>query len=101
MRVLTKTFPTRNITFHLSTQIITDEHALEILSWIDKKETPYIENILYEFGLLIKGNRDGFNIYAICDKVSKTIIVLKVDETGEIIGGNNSRKVIIMENETK
>ncbi|RHZ77147.1 hypothetical protein Glove_185g3 [Diversispora epigaea] len=72
--------------------IITDEHALEISSWIDKKETPYIENNPYEFKLLVRGSRDGFDvntIYNICDKISNTAIILKVEGTGEILGGFN------------
>ncbi|RHZ71579.1 hypothetical protein Glove_256g111 [Diversispora epigaea] len=72
--------------------IMTNEHALEISSWIDRKETPYIENNPYEFKLLVRGSRDGFDIktiFNICDKVSKTVIILKVKDTGEILGGYN------------
>ncbi|RHZ69139.1 hypothetical protein Glove_290g60 [Diversispora epigaea] len=71
---------------------MTNEHALEISLWIDRKENPYIENNPYEFQLLIRGSRNGFNvnsIFNICDKVSKTIIILKVKDTGEILGGYN------------
>ncbi|RHZ51453.1 hypothetical protein Glove_478g25 [Diversispora epigaea] len=88
-KILNTTLPTRN-TF--SSNIITKEHVLEISSWIDKKETPYIENNPYEFKLLVRGSRDGFDvktIYNICDKVSKTIIILKVKGTEEILGGYN------------
>ncbi|RHZ78477.1 hypothetical protein Glove_164g2 [Diversispora epigaea] len=76
----------------LITYIITDEHALEISSWIDKKETSYIENNPYEFKLLVRGSRDGFDvktIYNICDKISNTVIILKVEGTEEILGGYN------------
>ncbi|RHZ72869.1 hypothetical protein Glove_236g19 [Diversispora epigaea] len=72
--------------------IITNEHALTISSWIDKNETPYIENNPYEFKLIVRGSRDGFGvktIYDICDKVSNTVIILKVKGTGEILGGYN------------
>ncbi|RHZ60998.1 hypothetical protein Glove_350g21 [Diversispora epigaea] len=91
-KILTKTLPTRNTLFHLSSQIITVEHALEISSWIDKKEIAYTENNPYEFELLVKGSRDGFDvktIYEICDKISNTVIILKVEGTGEILGGYN------------
>ncbi|RHZ77132.1 hypothetical protein Glove_185g57 [Diversispora epigaea] len=87
----TSSLPTRN-TISLSSNIITNEHALEISSWIDKKETPYIENNPYVFELLVKGSRDGFDIttiYNICGKVYNTIIILKVKDTGEILGGFN------------
>ncbi|RHZ79243.1 hypothetical protein Glove_150g68 [Diversispora epigaea] len=91
-KILTKTLPTRNTLSPLSSHIITDEHALEISSWIDKKEIPYTENNPYKFELLVKGSRDGFDIktiYNICDKISNTVIVLKVEGTGEILGGYN------------
>ncbi|RHZ60898.1 hypothetical protein Glove_350g31 [Diversispora epigaea] len=91
-KISTKTLPARNIPFHLSSQIITVEHALEISSWIDKKEIPYTDSNPYEFELIVKGSRDGFDvktIYEICDKVSNTLIILKVEGTGEILGGYN------------
>ncbi|RHZ60996.1 hypothetical protein Glove_350g23 [Diversispora epigaea] len=66
-KILTKTFPTRNTLFSLSSQIITDEHALETSSW----------------------EADVKTIYEICDKVSNTVIILKVEGTGEILGGYN------------
>ncbi|RHZ77459.1 hypothetical protein Glove_177g85 [Diversispora epigaea] len=91
-KILKTTLPTRITPIPLSSNIITNEHALEISSWIDRKEIPYIENNPYEFKLLVRGSRDGFDvntIYNICDKVSKTIIILKVEGTGEILGGYN------------
>ncbi|RHZ65614.1 hypothetical protein Glove_313g19 [Diversispora epigaea] len=94
-KILNMRLPTRITPIPLSSNIITNEHALEISSWIDKKESSYIENNPYEFKLLVRGSRDGFDvktiktIYNICDKVSKTIIILKVEGTGEILGGYN------------
>ncbi|RHZ72846.1 hypothetical protein Glove_236g68 [Diversispora epigaea] len=91
-QILNTTLPTRINPIPFSSNIITNEHALEISSWIDEKETPYLENNPYEFKLLVRGSRDGFDIktiYNICDKVSKTIIILKVKDTGEILGGYN------------
>ncbi|RHZ60984.1 hypothetical protein Glove_350g110 [Diversispora epigaea] len=90
--ILTNTLPARNSSLYSSSNIITDEHTLEISSWIDKKEAPYIEYNPYDFKLLVRGSRDGFNvqtIYNICDKVSNTVIILKVKGTGEILGGYN------------
>ncbi|RHZ65613.1 hypothetical protein Glove_313g49 [Diversispora epigaea] len=84
--------PIRNTRIPLLSSLITSEHELEISSWIDKKETPYIENNPYEFQLLVRGSRDGFDvktIYNICDKVANTVIILKVEGTGEILGGYN------------
>ncbi|RHZ65598.1 hypothetical protein Glove_313g29 [Diversispora epigaea] len=90
--ILNTKLPIRNTPILLSSSIITNEHALEISSWIDKKESPYIENNPYEFQLLVRGSRDGFDvktIYNICDKVSETVIILKLECTGEILGGYN------------
>ncbi|RHZ84998.1 hypothetical protein Glove_74g220 [Diversispora epigaea] len=86
-KILNVTLPTRTT---LTSNIITDAHTLEISSWIDKRKSRYTENNPYEFKLLVRGSRDGFDvktIYEICDKVSNTVIVLKVKDTGEILGG--------------
>ncbi|RHZ70116.1 hypothetical protein Glove_275g10 [Diversispora epigaea] len=80
----------------IPSNVITDEHALELSSWIDRRETTYTENNPYEFNLLVRGSRDGFDvktIYNICDKVSNTVIVAKVKGTGEIIGGYNPLEI--------
>ncbi|RHZ84842.1 hypothetical protein Glove_74g240 [Diversispora epigaea] len=90
------TLPTRTTPISLFSNIITDEHTLEISSWIDRQESNYTENNPYEFKLLVRGSRDGFDvktIYEICDKVSNTVIVLKVKDTGEILGGYNPCKL--------
>ncbi|RHZ84866.1 hypothetical protein Glove_74g211 [Diversispora epigaea] len=89
-RILNETLKAPN---SLTPNIITDENALRISSWIDKREsryTRYTKNNPYEFKLLVRGSRDGFNvktIYEICDKISNTVIVLKVKDTGEVLGG--------------
>ncbi|RHZ51430.1 hypothetical protein Glove_478g9 [Diversispora epigaea] len=90
--ILNTILPTRITSIPLFSNIITNEHALEISSWINRKKIPCIENNPYEFKLLVRGSRDGFDIktiYNICDQVSKTIIILKVKGTGEILGGYN------------
>ncbi|RHZ60860.1 hypothetical protein Glove_350g177 [Diversispora epigaea] len=90
--ILNIQLPIRNTPIPLPSNIITNEHALEISSWIDKKETLYVENNPYEFELLVRGSRDGFDvktIYNICDKIANTVIILKVKGTGEILGGYN------------
>ncbi|RHZ87277.1 hypothetical protein Glove_37g121 [Diversispora epigaea] len=93
--ILKATLPTR--TTPILSNVITDAHALEISSWIDRKETPYTENNPYEFKLLVRGSKDGFDvktILEICDKVSNTVIVLKVEGTGEIIGGYDPLEIL-------
>ncbi|RHZ84838.1 hypothetical protein Glove_74g205 [Diversispora epigaea] len=84
-RKINKIIPTRS-----TLNIITDKHALKISSWIDRRSTKYTKNNPYEFKLLVRGSRDGFDvgtIYKNCDKISSIVIVLKVKDTGEILGG--------------
>ncbi|RHZ70092.1 hypothetical protein Glove_275g71 [Diversispora epigaea] len=86
----------------ISSTILPPRKILKLSSWIDRKETTYTENNPYEFKLLVRGSRDGFDvktIYNICDQVSNTIIVAKVEDTGEIIGGYNP--LAIHNNENK
>jgi hypothetical protein len=46
----------------------------------------------YEFKLLFRGSRDGFNtkkFHKICDNQSRTVTVAKVEGSDEILGGYN------------
>ncbi|RHZ85723.1 hypothetical protein Glove_61g13 [Diversispora epigaea] len=98
------TFQTRNILLPFPSNIITNEHALEISSWINTNQSQSIENNPYEFKLLFRGSKDGFdvkNIFNICDKIVNTVIVLKVEGTGEILGGYNPIKWDNINNEQK
>ncbi|RHZ79240.1 hypothetical protein Glove_150g67 [Diversispora epigaea] len=70
-KILNTTLPTRITS--IPSDIITNEHASEISSWIDRKKTPYTENNSYEYKLLVKGSRDDFDIktiYKICEHSS-------------------------------
>ncbi|RHZ77117.1 hypothetical protein Glove_185g22 [Diversispora epigaea] len=98
--VMEKIYPYQQLLEHqlfldINTKFITPTNpisSIEISAWIDKRESPYIENYPYDFELLVRGSRDGFGvetIYNNCNKISKTIIVLKVEGTGEILGGYN------------
>ncbi|RHZ81607.1 hypothetical protein Glove_117g386 [Diversispora epigaea] len=73
--------------------IINKEHAAELSSWIDQRSTTYsLSNIPYEFQLLLRGSRDGFHpkkFRNMCYGHSGTIVVAKVAETDEIVGGYN------------
>ncbi|RIB05254.1 hypothetical protein C2G38_614012 [Gigaspora rosea] len=82
---------------HRSTEpfsnVINEEHAAEIASWIDKKADTYsMTNNPYEFKLLFRGSRDGFtrdSFWNLCDKQKNLVIVIKVKDTDEILGGYN------------
>ncbi|RIB24778.1 hypothetical protein C2G38_610332 [Gigaspora rosea] len=73
--------------------VISETHAAEIASWVDKKtETYSIINNPYEFKLLIRGTRDGFtpeSFWKLCDKQTNTVVVMKIKGTDEIFGGYN------------
>ncbi|RHZ71591.1 hypothetical protein Glove_256g142 [Diversispora epigaea] len=60
-KILNVKLPNRN-SLTLLSYILTIEHTLEISSWIDKKENPYIVHI---YKLLVRGSRDEFDIKTI------------------------------------
>ncbi|RHZ89650.1 hypothetical protein Glove_13g184 [Diversispora epigaea] len=73
--------------------IISEKHAAEISSWIDRKTTTYsTTNIPYKFELILSGTRDGNapeTFWKICHGHAKTVVVVKVKGTDEILGGYN------------
>ncbi|RHZ48311.1 hypothetical protein Glove_553g5 [Diversispora epigaea] len=73
--------------------IISKEHAAEISSWIDRKKTIYsTKHIPYEFELILCGTRDGLSpqtFWDICHGHEKTVVVVKVEGSDEILGGYN------------
>ncbi|RHZ77532.1 hypothetical protein Glove_177g143 [Diversispora epigaea] len=73
--------------------IISDEHAAEISTWIDRRETAYnLTNIPYKFELILCGTRDGFapqTFWNICHGHACTVVLVKVKGTDKIIGGYN------------
>ncbi|RHZ48355.1 hypothetical protein Glove_552g4 [Diversispora epigaea] len=73
--------------------IIDKEHVAELSSWIDRKSTIYsLTNIPYEFQLILRGSRDDFHpktFWNMCHGHAGTIVVAKVAETNEIVGGYN------------
>ncbi|CAB4375758.1 unnamed protein product [Rhizophagus irregularis] len=75
--------------------IIERKHAALLASWIDGKDE-LVQNKRdcldnpYEFKLLLRGTRDGFtgtDFHQRCDSKSSTITIMKVSNTGELIGG--------------
>ncbi|RHZ82275.1 hypothetical protein Glove_110g71 [Diversispora epigaea] len=73
--------------------IISENHAAEISTWIDRKTTNYLTtNIPYKFELILRGTKDGFAPQTFWDKChghAGTVVVIKVKGTDEIIGGYN------------
>ncbi|RIB29285.1 hypothetical protein C2G38_2057197, partial [Gigaspora rosea] len=81
--------PRKSISIHSS--IINLEHAVEISSWIDRCSTTYdVTEIPYEFKLLLRGSRDGFDtktFHKLCDNIPALIVVMKVENSNGILGG--------------
>ncbi|CAG8712048.1 16989_t:CDS:1 [Acaulospora colombiana] len=73
--------------------IINDEHVAKISSWIDRKSAVYpLSSVPYEFRLVLKGTRDGFDhqtFWDISHGHTNTVIVARIKGTDEIIGGYN------------
>ena len=86
----------RNLTskgFNLiDSKIITYQHGELISKWIDKLEiTDNIKNS-YNFRLLFRGSRDGLSgdeFLKVCDNQSRTVTIVKVKDSSEILGGYN------------
>ncbi|CAG8481420.1 4967_t:CDS:2 [Acaulospora colombiana] len=77
----------------IKSTILSDEHAAEISSWIDRNPITYpTSDIPYEFQLILRGSRDGFDpqtFWNMSHGHAFTVIVVKVERTGEILGGYN------------
>ncbi|RIB15213.1 hypothetical protein C2G38_2039560 [Gigaspora rosea] len=86
-----KTLPTRCA--DPFSKVINEAHAAEIASWIDNKSDTYsIADNPYEFKLLLRGSRDGFTVesfWNLCNKKTKIVVVVKVKDSDEILGGYN------------
>ncbi|CAG8588023.1 6418_t:CDS:2, partial [Acaulospora morrowiae] len=78
----------------IESTILKSRHAAIISKWIDRKEgnSSKVERSKYTFNLLLRGSRDGFSaheFHRLCDNQGPTVVVMKVKESGEIIGGYN------------
>jgi hypothetical protein len=80
--------------FLFDSNIINCKDAALIASWIDKKRgTPYkFKDIPFKFKLIYRANQEGFEInkfHENCDNKGPTVVIIKVRDSGEIIGGYN------------
>src|SRR5947208_1565947 len=64
-----------------------------IVNWIDEDEVSYNRNnIPYDFKLILCGSQDGFSRAVFenkCYNIEQTVIIMRLEETGEMIGGYN------------
>src|SRR5205807_126070 len=81
MKPKTSVAPPRqsNLKFKLDSTLIESNHIPLFASWIDRKDSShYKKNISYDFKLLYRANRDGFNAASFhrnCDNKGATIWV--------------------------
>ncbi|EXX76001.1 BTB/POZ domain-containing protein [Rhizophagus irregularis DAOM 181602=DAOM 197198] len=91
---LLKNLPLRLTVYPFDSKIINAKDAAIIASWIDKKkEMPYrLKDIPFKFKLIYRSSWEGFNankFHEYCDNKGPTVIIIKVRNSGEIIGGYN------------
>ncbi|GBB93830.1 hypothetical protein RclHR1_02240002 [Rhizophagus clarus] len=86
--------PLRMSSYPLDSNIIKAKDVALISSWIDKKQVkPYrIVKIPFQFKLIYRSSRDGFDVckfHEYCDNKGPTVVIIKVHNSREIIGGYN------------
>ncbi|CAJ0633205.1 3955_t:CDS:1 [Entrophospora sp. SA101] len=74
--------------------IFNQKITLLFASWIDKKTPPYrsINQVKYNFKCLYSSSRDGLvadTFHSECDHVTRTLVIAKIQNTDQIIGGFN------------
>ncbi|UZO12966.1 uncharacterized protein OCT59_004473 [Rhizophagus irregularis] len=92
---LLKNLPLRVSVYPLNSKIINANDAAIVASWIDKKKgIPYrLKDIPIKFELIYRASHEGFNtnkFHECCDNKGPTVVIIKVRNSGEIIGGYNS-----------
>ncbi|PKY27767.1 hypothetical protein RhiirB3_443614, partial [Rhizophagus irregularis] len=76
----------------VDSKIITSQHAELILKWINGLEITDELASSYEFKLLFRASRDGYSqnkFHEICDNKSRTVTIIEVKDSNEILGGYN------------
>ena len=80
--------------YPFDSKIINANDAALIASWVDKKQgTPYhFKELPFKFKLIYHASREGFdimNFHKNCDNKGPTVVVIKVQNSKDIIGGYN------------
>uniref|UniRef100_U9U010 Kelch-like protein 17 n=1 Tax=Rhizophagus irregularis (strain DAOM 181602 / DAOM 197198 / MUCL 43194) TaxID=747089 RepID=U9U010_RHIID len=79
----------------IDSKIINYQHAELILKWIDRLGITDKLSSPYEFKLLLRASRDGHSqdkFHQICDNKPRTVTIVKVKDSNEILGGYNPIK---------
>src|SRR5688572_28530256 len=83
-----------NLKFKLASNLIQPDSIPLFSSWIDRKDSSHYnkKDIPYDFNLLYRSSRDGFNANSFhrnCDNKGATIWVAKIQGSTQLIGGYN------------
>ncbi|RGB30587.1 hypothetical protein C1646_793610 [Rhizophagus diaphanus] len=86
--------PPRNPKPIYDSTLIERQHFSILASWIDKKENLHykVRSIPYNFNLIYRASRDGnapAAFHAKCDNIGATIVVVKIKNSEQIVGGYN------------
>jgi hypothetical protein len=76
----------------IDSNLINSKHVSLICSWLINDNSITEQNIPFEFQLLVRGSRDGFGFkvfHELCDLKGPTITILRVHNSGELLGGYN------------
>ncbi|GBC09334.1 hypothetical protein RclHR1_08780005 [Rhizophagus clarus] len=75
---------------NIESNIIAIKHADLISKWIDRIDITNNSTSTYEFKLILRGTRDGFEkFHEVCDAKPRTLTIIKVKDSEEILGGYN------------
>jgi hypothetical protein len=96
MKPKNNVMPSRNPNskFKIESTLIESKYVPIFTSWIDRKESSHYnkKDIPYEFKLLYRSSRDGFDnatFHRNCDNKGATIFVAKMRGSTQLIGGYN------------
>ncbi|KAG9295684.1 hypothetical protein G9A89_003002 [Geosiphon pyriformis] len=78
----------------INSKLLQLHNVKQLDHWLQGKDenTPFQSQLGNSFNLLLRGSRDGFtpaDFHRLCDDKGATMSVIKVKETGQLIGGYN------------
>ncbi|RGB32318.1 hypothetical protein C1646_816738 [Rhizophagus diaphanus] len=86
-------YPKRCSKSNIDSSLINIEHITLFANWIERKDNyKYNNNIPYEFNLILRGSRDGFDpksFHNKCDNKGAIITIIKIKNSNQIVGGYN------------
>uniref|UniRef100_U9U508 Btb/poz domain-containing protein 19-like n=1 Tax=Rhizophagus irregularis (strain DAOM 181602 / DAOM 197198 / MUCL 43194) TaxID=747089 RepID=U9U508_RHIID len=85
--------PPRHKKIYIDSMVIKPKHATIFINWIQRKDAnARISKDKYNFNLIYRGSRDGFDVNTMinkCNGQGACILVIKIKENGTLIGGYN------------